>query len=229
MSQKLQVLVVESDPAQRADIAHAVDDCGYEAALCDDGIIGLRQFFSSHPDVLIVSLEAAELPGWELVERVRSVAKTPIIVCANESSMESLQKGINLQVDGFLVRPFSGNELAVRLRAVCEQNAEHGDNQNWLYQRNGLKINWRSCEVMVEGQSVELTGTEYRLLKYLVEHQGWVLSHDQILSEVWGPEYQGEKDRVKLYVWYLRRKIESEPRKPNLIVTKRGLGYSFVG
>ncbi|MCH7579278.1 MAG: response regulator transcription factor [Chloroflexi bacterium] len=229
MNQKLQVLVVESDAAQRAGIARTVEDGGYEALLCEDGIVGLRQFFSSHPDVLVISLEAAELPGWELVERVRSVANTPIIVCANESNMESLQKGIDLQVDGFLVKPFTGDELAVRLRAISERNAEHGNGQSWLYQRNGLKINWRSCEVTVNGQSVELTGTEYRLLKYLVEHQGWVLSHDQILTEVWGPEYQGEKDRVKLYVWYLRRKIESDPCKPGLIVTKRGLGYSFVG
>ena len=66
-------------------------------------------------------------------------------------------------------------------------------------------------------------------MKYLVEHKGWVISHDQILSEVWGPEYRGEKDRVKLYVWYLRRKIEADPCKPCLIVTKRGLGYCFVG
>lgn len=229
MSQKLQVLVVESDPEQRADIARTVEECGYEAALCEDGVVGLRQFFSSHPDLLIVSLEAAGLPGWELVERVRSVAKTPIIVCANESNMESLQKGIDLQVDGFLVKPFVGDELAIRLRAASERTAENGHNQNWLYQRNGLKINWRSCEVTVDGQVAELTGTEYRLLKYLVEHQGWVLSHDQILTEVWGPEYQGEKDRVKLYVWYLRRKIESDPCNPNLIITKRGLGYAFVG
>lgn len=229
MSQKLQVLVVESDPIQRADIARTVDECGYETALCEDGMVGLRQFFSSHPDLLIVSLEAAELPGWELVERVRAVAKTPIIVCANESNIESLQKGIDLQVDGFLVKPFAEDELAVRLRAIGERDAGNTNGQSWLYQRNGLMINWRSCEVTVEGQSVELTGTEYRLLKYLVEHQGWVLSHDQILTEVWGPEYQGEKDRVKLYVWYLRRKIESDPCKPNLIITKRGLGYSFVG
>jgi len=229
MSQKLQVLVVESDPEQRAAIAQTVDDCGYEAVLCEDGIVGLRQFFNSHPDALVVGLDSAELPGWELVERVRSVAKTPIIVCANESSLESLQKGIDLQVDGYLVKPFAGQELAQRLQAVTERSGEHGNGQSWLYQRNGLKINWRSCDVTVDGQSVELTGTEYRLLKYLVEHQGWVLSHDQILTEVWGPEYQGEKDRVKLYVWYLRRKVESNPCKPDLIVTKRGLGYSFVG
>ena len=228
MNQKLQVLVVESDPIRRADIARTVDESGYEAVLCEDGIVGLCQFFSSHPDLLVVSLDVAELPGWELVERIRSVANTPIIVCANESNMESLQKGIDLQVDGFLVSPFTGDELAVRLRAVGERSAGRSG-QSWLYQRNGLKINWRSCEVTVDGQAVELTGTEYRLLKYLVEHQGWVLSHDQILTEVWGPEYRGEKDRVKLYVWYLRRKIESDPCKPALIVTKRGLGYSFVG
>ena len=138
----------ERSRAARRHCAHGRRDCGYEAALCEDGVAGLRQFFSSHPDVLIVSLEAAELPGWELVERVRSVAKTPIIVCANESNMESLQKGIDLQVDGFLVKPFlRETSLLFAFGPVSEQATGNGDSQNWLYQRNGLKINWRSCEV----------------------------------------------------------------------------------
>jgi two-component system KDP operon response regulator KdpE len=81
----------------------------------------------------------------------------------------------------------------------------------------------------MDGRPVELTGTEFRLLRYLFDRRGWVVSHDQILSEVWGPEYAGERDRVKLYVWYLRQKIEQEPAKPRRILTKRGLGYAFAG
>ena len=132
-------------------------------------------------------------------------------------------------MDGFLVKPLDRRHLAERLETLAGRGPGGKPGASWLYEREGLRIDWRSCEVSVEGRPVELTGTEFRLLKLLVEHQGWVLSHDKILSEVWGPEYRGERDRVKLYVWYLRRKIEANPCKPGLILTKRGIGYSFVG
>lgn len=229
MAAKLLVLLIESDPDQLSTIAQSVEESGYDTVLADDGVTGLRQFFNSHPDIVILSLDVAELPGWELVERIRTLAGTPIVVTASEATLGSLQRGFDLQVDGFLVKPFENKELIVRLNAVRDRISGEGGQQRWLYQRNGLTINWRSCEVYVDGKPVNLTGTEFKLLGYMVERRGWVLSHDQILSEVWGPEYVGERDRVKLYVWYLRQKIEKTPSKPRLIVTKRGLGYTFVG
>ena len=229
MSSKLLVLVIESDAAERAAIARTVEEQGYDVALAEDGLAGLRQFFGSHPDVVVLSLDVTDVSGWELVERIRALAGTPIIVTAAEGTLEALQKGFDLQVDGFLVRPFEPKELIARLNAVSERLSGAAGQQRWLFQRNGLMIDWRSCDVFVEGEPVALTGTEYRLLQYMVEHRGWVLSHDQILNEVWGPEYAGERDRVKLYVWYLRQKLEEDPKQPRLIVTKRGLGYAFVG
>jgi two-component system KDP operon response regulator KdpE len=131
-----------------------------------------------------------------------------------------------MKVDGFLTRPFEPDDLVHRLSAIQSRNGH--DEKRWVYQRNGLTVDFRSCEVFVDGQSVQLTGTEYRLLTYLIERRGWVVSHDQILNHVWGSDYLGEKDQVKLYIWYLRRKIEADPKQPKNIVTKRGLGYTFV-
>jgi two-component system KDP operon response regulator KdpE len=206
-----------------------IEESGHAAISCRDEASGLRAFLGYRPDVAILSLDPVESDSWDFVTRVRAVAPMPIIVCANELSVESVQKALDLRVDGFLVKPLSKHQLAERLETLTGRNGAGIPAGKWLYERDGLKIDWRSCEVSVDGHRVELTGTEFRLLKLLVEHQGWVLSHDKILSEVWGPEYQGERDRVKLYVWYLRRKIEANPCKPGLIVTKRGLGYSFVG
>jgi two-component system KDP operon response regulator KdpE len=103
------------------------------------------------------------------------------------------------------------------------------DEKKWVYQRNGLTVDLRSCEVFVHGEEVQLTGTEYKLLTYLIDRRGWVLSQDQILSHVWGSDYVGEKSQVKLYIWYLRQKLENDPRNPQMIVTRRGLGYTFAG
>ncbi|MEX0786801.1 MAG: response regulator transcription factor [Dehalococcoidia bacterium] len=229
MNARLLVLIIESDAAARSALADLAQEHGYDAAMAEDGVAGLRQFFSSHPDIVVASLDGADLGGWDMVERIRALAATPIIVTARDATLDSMKKGFDLQVDGFLVKPFEPKELVARLNALRDRVAGNGGQQRWVYKRNGLEINWRSCDVFVSGEPVALTGTEYRLLQHLVEHRGWVLSHDQILSEVWGPEYVGEKERVKLYVWYLRQKIEHDPKHPKLIVTKRGLGYTFVG
>ncbi len=223
---KLQVLVVENDQEQQRDVARIVAEAGHDALVCDGGR-GLAHFYRSRPDVVIVGLDSVR-DAWQLVERIRDASNVPIFVCAERSTNDALHKCFDLRADGFLVKPFTKDDLVRRLEAVASR-ASYGTQASRCYERSGLRIDWPSCTVSVGDEPVKLTGTEFRLLKYLVEHKGWVLSHDQILSEVWGPEYRGEKDRVKLYVWYLRRKIESDPCKPGLIVTKRGLGYSFVG
>ena len=225
--EKLQVLVVESDHKQQLNVARIVEDAGYDALVCDDGGRGLVHFYRSRPDIVLVGLDSVG-DAWQLVERIRDASNVPIFVCAERSTNDALYKCFDLRTDGFLLRPFTKDDLVRRFEAVAKRSSNRTQASPY-YERNGLRIDWPSCTVSVGGQPVELTGTEFRLLKYLVEHKGWVLSHDQILSEVWGPEYRGERDRVKLYVWYLRRKIESDPCKPGLIVTKRGLGYSFVG
>lgn len=229
MSTKHLVLVIESDREQLTAAVDAINEAGYDAIAAEDGVAGLRQFFGTHPDIVVASLDVPDLPGWELVERIRALAETPIIVTASDADVGSLKRGFDLRVEGFIVRPLECNELIVRINAIRDRISGDSQQERWLYRRNGLVINWRSCEVFVHGEPVSLTSTEFRLLGYLAERRGWVLSHDQILSEVWGPEYVGENDRVKLYVWYLRQKIEDEPSKPRLIVTKRGLGYTFIG
>ena len=223
---KLQVLVVESDREQQMNVARIVEEAGHDALVCDSGK-GFGHFHRSRPDAVIVGLDSGG-DAWQLVARIRDASNVPIFVCAVRITNDTLHKCFDLRADGFLLKPFTKDDLVRRFEAIGNR-ALYGTRASRCYERNGLLIDWPSCTVSVGGKPVELTGTEFRLLKYLVEHKGWVLSHDQILSEVWGPEYRGEKDRLKLYVWYLRRKIESDPCKPGLIVTKRGLGYSFVG
>jgi len=223
-----QVLVIESDPVELARTALAIEAAGYDTLSAEDGLTGLREFFNSHPDIVVLSLGVTDVSGWDVVERVRSLSSAPIIVTSSEATVSVLQRGFDLQVDAFVMKPYDVEDLVARLDAVRARKLGDSGNRGWLYQRNGLAINWRSCEVYVHDAPVALTSTEFKLLTYLVQRRGWVLSHDQILSEVWGPEYKGEKDRVKLYVWYLRQKIEDDASRPRMILTKRGLGYTFV-
>lgn len=226
---KLLALVIDGDEAHLQVVAGWLQEGGYDVVSAEDGLSGLRQYFALHPDFVIIDLDVAEMPGWQVVERIREITDTPVLVTAVEADTANLKKGFDLSIDGFLLKPAKKDELLVRMDAIRDRNYGDGSKQRHIYQRNGLTIDWRSCEVYVRGQPVSLTGTEFKLLSYLVERRGWVLSHDQILNHVWGPDYVGDRDQVKLYVWYLRQKIEENGSKPSLIVTKRGLGYTFVG
>ncbi len=222
------VLIIDSDPDARARTSSLLSANAYDTAEAEDGLTGLRQFFNLHPDIVIVDLDVSEMSGWTVIKRIRELSDTPVVVTAAEATNEDVSRSLELNVDAFLSKPLEQHELTERLSAI-QNKASESDEGRWVYQRNGLTVDLRSCDVFVQGNPVQLTGTEYRLLTYLIDRRGWVLSHDQILSHVWGSDYAGDRNQVKLYVSYLRKKIENDPHKPEMIVTKRGLGYSFAG
>jgi DNA-binding response OmpR family regulator len=222
------VLLIDSNEPDLESTAAFLQEEGFETIEAEDGLAGLRQFFNIHPDAVVVDLDVREMSGWQVINRIRELSDTPVVVTSSEANNENISRAFQMGVDGFLAKPFDQKELVMRLSSV--QSRDNGaDEKRWVYQRNGLTVDLRSCEVFVNGKHVSLTGTEYRLLTYMIERRGWVLSHDQILSHVWGTDYVGDKDQVKLYVWYLRQKIENNPKSPSMIITKRGLGYTFVG
>ena len=221
------VLIIDSNPGALARTSELLSAGAYDTAEAADGLTGLREFFNLHPDVVIVDLDTTEMSGWTIIKRIRELSETPVVVTATEATNDDVSRSLDLSVDGFLSKPYDPQEMLDRLNAV-QDRAMESDEERWVYQQNGLAVDLRSCEVYVHGEPVQLTGTEYKLLTYLIDRRGWVLSHDQILSYVWGSDYAGDRNQVKLYVWYLRRKIENDPREPEMILTKRGLGYTFA-
>lgn len=222
------VLLIDNNTDEVAAISPHLTSQGFEPIAESDATNGLRRFFHAHPDFVVVDLDVPGANSWQLIDRMRELSETPIVVIADQASNDHVSRAFQLGVSGFLARPFEVSELAARLKGIQSSRTE-GDDRRWLYQRNGLVVDFRSCEVSVRGRPVSLTGTEFRLLSFLIEHRGWVLSRERILNHVWGVDYVGETDQVKLYIWYLRRKLERDPKHPEMIVTKRGLGYSFVG
>jgi DNA-binding response OmpR family regulator len=222
------VLLIDGNKSDLAETARLLHANSFDTAEADDGLSGLRQFFNLHPDIVIVDLDVSEMLGWKVVNRIREMSDVPVIVTSSEATNEDVTRALDIGIEGFLAKPYDPRELIRRLNSIQNRSMET-DEKKWVYQRNGLTVDLRSCEVFVQGEEVGLTSTEYRLLTYLIDRRGWVLSQDQILSHVWGSDYVGEKSQVKLYIWYLRQKLESDPRNPQLIVTRRGLGYTFVG
>ena len=222
------ILLIDGSKNDLAETSRLLHANSFDTAEADDGLTGLRQFFNLHPDIVVIDLDVSEMLGWKVVRRIREMSDVPVIVTSYEATNEDVTRALDIGIEGFLAKPYDTGELITRLNTI--QSRSMGmDEKKWVYQQNGLTVDLRSCEVFVQGEDVGLSSTEYKLLTYLIDRRGWVLSQDRILTQVWGSDYVGEKSQVKLYIWYLRQKLENDPRNPQLIVTRRGLGYSFVG
>lgn len=204
-----------------------LEEHGSSAIAAEDISSTLRQLFSHHPAALIIDIALPNDEGWNIVRQVRDLIDIPIIVTSREASRSSLKTAFELNVDGYIIKPFNPAELIERLGNVLNRGRA-SDSKAWFFQHEELSIDWRSQRVKVRESPVTLTATEFKLLSTLVEHRGWVLTHEQILNQVWGSNYIGDRDNVKLYIWYLRHKIEPDPRRPRWILTKRGVGYQFA-
>ena len=223
------VLLIDADPYWSELAAGWLREGGHRVITAGDGLSGLRQLFDHHPDAAVVDVTHTDSDGWDTVRRIRDVSHMPVIAISARADQASLKKGFDLGVDGYIVKPFERAELLERLAAVLRRVFGGNGHNGTVYHQDGLAIDWRSHEVRVDDNPVHLTATEFRLLSLLVERRGWVLTHDQILSHVWGSNHLGDRNNVKLYVWYLRQKIEANPARPRWIRTKRGIGYCFAG
>jgi len=181
------------------------------------------------PDLILLDVMLPDLDGFEVLKMVREISSIPIIMLTAKGEEDDRVKGLELGADDYVTKPFSPRELVSRVKAVLRRvEAEGGDEGEVIEVDGRLKIDFNRREIWVEDKLVKLRPTEYRLLYHLVKNAGWVLTYDQILSRVWGYEYRDEPHYVRLYINYLRQKLEKEPTKPKYILTERGIGYRFV-
>jgi two-component system KDP operon response regulator KdpE len=170
-----------------------------------------------------------DLDGFEVLRMVREISSTPVIMLTAKGEEDDRVRGLELGADDYVTKPFSPRELVSRVKAVLRRvEVEGASDQDVLQIDDRLKIDFSRREIFVNGQLVKLRPTEYRLLYHLVQNAGWVLTYDQILSRVWGYEYRDEPHYVRLYINYLRQKLEEDPANPKYILTERGVGYRFV-
>lgn len=181
------------------------------------------------PDLILLDVMLPDIDGFELLRMIRENHDLPIIMLTAKTEEDDRVRGLELGADDYVTKPFSPRELVSRVRAVLRRIDSHrGGESNVIEVDDRLKLDFDRREVWVDGELVKLRPTEYRLLYHLVQNAGWVVSHDQILAKVWGYEYRDEPHYVRLYINYLRQKLEEDPSNPKYILTERGVGYRFI-
>jgi len=181
------------------------------------------------PDLILLDVMMPDIDGFEVLETIREVSSVPVIMLTAKGEEDDRVRGLELGADDYVTKPFSPRELVSRVKAVLRRTEGASGSMHGLIDVDErLKIDFDRREIWLEGKLVKLRPTEYRLLFHLVQNAGWVVSHDQLLQKVWGYEYRDEPHYVRLYINYLRQKLEKDPADPKYILTERGVGYRFV-
>ncbi len=229
------VLIIDDDTLLCEALRLMLTKMDFEVEVANDAISGLRTAYAFKPDVILLDIMMPSMDGWQTCERFREMSDVPIIMLTALDSQENVVKGLDLGADDYIVKPVVANELAARIRAVLRRTSRsnvpssngNGSSREPIFKQGDLVIDFDKYEVMVDNNRVDLTPTEFKLLSVLARYKGRVLPHEFLLTEVWGPEYVGEIDYLRLYVSYLRRKIEKNKSKQSLIHNEWGIGYRF--
>lgn len=226
---RYKILAVDDEQRMVRFIQLNLEQDGFEVITAYNGKDALEQVRTQLPDLILLDIMMPDINGFEVLKKIREVNTVPVIMLTAKGEEDDRIQGLELGADDYITKPFSPRELVSRIRAVLRRTKSFSEDQVDLIKVDErLTIDFSRREVWVEGQKVDLRPTEYRLLYHLVQNAGWVNTHEQLLSKVWGFEYQDEPHYVRLYVNYLRKKIEVDPSAPVYILTERGVGYRFV-
>jgi DNA-binding response OmpR family regulator len=220
------ILLIEDEAPLRDLIKLWLERAGFQCRTADDGRAGLRLFYDLHPDLVLLDLALPEMDGWQLCERIREVSAVPVIMITARGDEPSKVRGLQMGADDYITKPFGFPEMLARVQAVLRRSSLAGRQQE-IYREGDLLLDHQTHTIKLKDTELKLTPTEYRLLAFLMQHSGKLLTHRQILEGVWGPAYAGDNDSLRIYVRNLRRKIETETG-PRYIETEHGLGYRFL-
>jgi two-component system KDP operon response regulator KdpE len=225
------ILIVDDEARMRRFMQMNLDLEGYRVIEAGNGLEAIDRAREDLPDLILMDVMMPELDGFEALRIIRETSTVPVIMLTVRDDESDKVKGLELGADDYVTKPFSPRELASRIKAVLRrvEMDSPGPSSSSVIKVDGyLQIDFNRREVIVGGETIKLRPTEYRLLYHLVQNAGQVLTHEMILAKVWGYEYRDESQYVRLYITYLRQKIEPDPGNPKYILTERGVGYSFV-
>ena len=223
----IKILIVDDSQDTTWLLKRVLTEEGYAVQLAHDGREGLRQAFDYRPDLVLLDVMMPDMDGWTMLSRLREFSDVPVIMLTAVGGEQSMVQGLDGGADDYVTKPYGMEELKARVRAVLRRRGVSESGRSKLLQFDGgnLCLDPASQKVTVRGELVNLTPTEYRLLLCLAYNAGRIVTSQQILDNVWGPGYEESIANVKLYIWYLRRKIEADPRDPQYVLTARGTGY----
>ncbi|NDJ76561.1 MAG: response regulator transcription factor [Chloroflexi bacterium] len=224
------ILVVDDEPRMIGFIRMNLELEGFQVFEAHNGLEALEMIRTQLPDLVLLDVMMPELDGFETLRMLREFSSIPVIMLTAKGEEDDKVYGLELGADDYVTKPFGSRELSSRVRAVMRraEMPSASPEQAVLRIDDRLRVDFNRREVVVDGAPIKLRPTEYRLLYHLVENAGWTVPHEQLLAKVWGYEYRDETHYVRLYVNYLREKIEEDPSNPKYILTERGVGYRFV-
>ncbi len=224
------ILVVDDEPRMIGFIRMNLELEGYQVLEAHTGLQALEMIRTQLPDLVLLDVMMPSLDGFETLRMLREFSSIPVIMLTAKGEEDDKVYGLELGADDYVTKPFGSRELSSRVRAVLRraEMPSTSPDQAILKIDERLSVDFNRREVIVNGEHIKLRPTEYRLLYHLIENAGWTVPHEQLLAKVWGYEYRDETHYVRLYVNYLREKIEEDPSDPKYILTERGVGYRFV-
>ncbi len=222
------VLVVDDEKPLRDFVRRNLEARGYKVLNAANGLEALAIFQNEQVDLVILDIMMPYLDGLETTRRIREDSRVPIIILTAMDEEADKVRAFDLGADDYLTKPFGVGELLGRIKAVLRRShwTEPAAPDEQIM-RGDIKVDMPRHEVTVQGQPVDLTPIEFNLLVYLMRHAGKVLSHRDILQNVWGHEYGHEVEYLRVYMGHLRQKVELNPLEPKYILTERGIGYCF--
>ena len=231
-ARKARIVTADDDPQLLRLIARNLEFEGYDVETASDGALALEQIERVAPDLVLLDVMMPRMDGFTVCQRVREFSSVPIIIITARGQDQDKVKGLDLGADDYLTKPFSVDELLARVRAVLRRAQLRADEalngRAMVVTVGALTVDFAQHLVTRSGQEITLTPTEYRLLAYLVQNVGRVLTQDLLLEHVWGADYVGESHMLQVNMNRLRRKLEVDPFHPQYLKTKVGIGYMLV-
>lgn len=226
MSSGPHVLVVDDEIQIRRFLRISLEASGYRVFETETGKEALAKAAQLRPDVIILDLGLPDMDGLEVLTSLRGWTKTPVIILSVRDADRDKVTALDSGADDYLTKPFSVDELMARMRVALRHSRPEPATP--IFRIGEVEVDLASHQVKVRGEAVKLTTTEFALLRLLIQHAGKVLTHRQILREVWGPEYIDETHYLRVYFAQLRQKLEIDPALPKLILTEPGVGYRLA-
>ncbi|HEX7475060.1 MAG TPA: response regulator transcription factor [Dehalococcoidales bacterium] len=229
MAAEKKILVVDDEPRMVEFVSMNLKLEGFNVVTAADGHQAVEKATREMPDLVLLDIMMPDMDGYDTLRKIRAISTVPVIFLSVKGEETDRVRGLDLGADDYITKPFGPKELVSRIKAVLRRTEpETSVSKPEIIVDADLKINFDERKVFVRGKEIKLRATEYRLLYQLVTNAGKLMTHDTLLSRVWGPEYRDEDQYVRLYVNYLRQKIEKDPKNPKYILSERGLGYRFI-
>lgn len=222
------ILIIDDEELPVKLLQMLLERRGYEVVIAYRAEDGLRKAYSHQPDLILLDIMMPDMDGWEACRRLRELSDVPIIFLTAKSDKRDIVRGLEMGADDYIVKPYENDELVARVKVHLRRTPKPPLAEELVFDTGRFEINFISREVRVRDKTVHLTPKEFNLLGVLARNAGRVITRADLVREAWGPEYGDATDSLKLYIHYLRQKVEPDPQHPVYILTSRGIGYRFA-